>query len=1096
MSPSGQSGLGVLRRLRLRDVVLWTLLPAALCLYLLGSSIADYRRMAQFDDWWSNSARVDRFAWWRVRSLLQLPSTLALDQRLSVEDTQRPLVDLRVDRAEFDRIATDPLAAAGATAKAYLFEGNSIQEVELKLRGDTSVHWTAEKKTFAIKSTRGEMFHDSRSHVFSSKEVLAQFAANSMAQDFGLLAPKTAIVPVYLNQRFYGMFRAFAPLDETFLRNAGRIPGNIFRGDTAERGDYFKGLPRELFVNPYIWDRVANNDRPGAIGTAKLFDFVERVNQAASHELGSGSFELGSIVDSLNTHSDSALTSLFEILDRDEIARLLALDLVVGDPWHTSGVHNHFWYEDSSSGLLHPIPWDLRMLDLEHPPPQSRFNRFWRAALRDPRILQGALDEVWRKNRNQELLATVTERVESTWNGYRDGFEFDRLRRGPISDVGTPQQVLATLRKNLATLEGWCNDARASVAITPQGEHRAVIDIVVDGRAGIQWQGLELEPGQTGSLIADTDLDGAQTSRDRVVPLFGESPRFEVGYHEVLQPGSRADERLEREGLHYRYFLHTAGSLPAPEALLMINSITGTAVRATPLSAGTPLPSSDSVHPWRLLEPPAREMKLEGEVRLTQTLEIPRNTTLKIAAGTRLVLAPDVSIHCKGRIESLGSPSAPITFSSSDPLRPWGSLALWGRGADQSRFTHTRFSGGGGALLDDVEYTGMVCVHWASDVSFEDCEFGANQRCDDALHADVANVSLLRSWFHDANADSIDFDISTGRIENCKIERSGNDGFDLMTCSPELIGNQILDSGDKGISVGENSNPLIFANTIRGCQRGIEVKDRSSPVILNNTLEANRTGVIARLKNWRYERGGWPQLVRSSVSGNGQDLVLEPTARLTASGSRIGGEDDSATPVDLRWLYALQGIALGEPALGALTSWSTTPRALLVAEENYPDAWIAPAATWKSRGGITSTRLSDDCLVARMNALPGRLGRSVSWDLTDPTRTNWLVIEAAAVSLDSATLIVGRPGNGLDTAELRVPLTLASEPNRFAYTVVALPSGSWSSLAFDLQPTRPVAPALFSSPTEWPAPGSTPGQFRLHSWRVISAPTETLSPQR
>jgi hypothetical protein len=43
------------------------------------------------------------------------------------------------------------------------------------------------------------------------------------------------------------------------------MPGNIFRADTAERGDYFKGLPREVFANPFIWDRAANNDRPGRV---------------------------------------------------------------------------------------------------------------------------------------------------------------------------------------------------------------------------------------------------------------------------------------------------------------------------------------------------------------------------------------------------------------------------------------------------------------------------------------------------------------------------------------------------------------------------------------------------------------------------------------------------------------------------------------------------------------------------------------------------------------------------------------------------------------------------------------------------------------
>ena len=94
--------------------------------------------------------------------------------------------------------------------------------------------------------------------------------------------------------------------------------------------------------------------------------------------------------DEVSPDGSEPIDKLFERIDRAEISRLLALDLCVGDPWHSSGVHNQFWYEDPSSGVLHPIAWDLRMLDLDHPPADSRFNRFWRAALREPMAIQYA----------------------------------------------------------------------------------------------------------------------------------------------------------------------------------------------------------------------------------------------------------------------------------------------------------------------------------------------------------------------------------------------------------------------------------------------------------------------------------------------------------------------------------------------------------------------------------------------------------------------------------------------------------------------------------------------------------------------------------
>ena len=1087
MSPTGPSGPGVLRpvrhfpgvwrRMRLFDVVLWSVLPLALCLYLFGASVVDYARMRNFDDWWSAFARVDHFAWWRVRSALELPHAVGLDHGLSVEDTHRALVDLRVDRAEFDRMADDPVGRAGMAVTAQLVEGDAASEVELRLRGDTSVHWTAEKKTLAMKSARGEMFQGNRTTVFSAKEVLPQFAANSMALDFGLIATPTAVVPVFLNQRFYGMFRAFAPLDETFLRNAGRIPGNIFRGDTAERGDAFKYLPRELFLNPYIWDRVAANDRPGAIGTAKLAKFVALVEQVNAGELAPAG-------------EPQALERLFEILDRDEISRLFALMLVVGDPWHTSGVHNHFWYEDSSSGLLHPIPWDLRTLDLDRPPPGANYNRFWRAALSDPRVFAGALREIHERNRDGKLLEAVTRRVEDTWQRYRDGFEYDALRCGPAGtapnpEVGTADEVLATLRKNVAKLETWCADARASVVTSPDAK---VIDVVVLGRAPVEIPEFVCLASVHGgpaawSVSADTDLDGVPSAGDTRIAeaALGSThatPVREAG-RIVLLPGIRARQQLEVEPLVYRFFV-TGHVAPSP---VLRNALDGSSIhpgdRPVP---GSALPTAKSAHPWSFREPEAREIRLAGTQRLTETLEVPRGATLLIEPGTRLVLEPDVSIHVLGRVIAEGSASAPIELVNAVEKHPWGSLALLGSGADGSLFRHVKFKGGGGALLDDFEYTGMVCVHWARGVRFEDCEFSDNLRCDDALHVDVGDATVTRCWFHDTNADALDFDISTGTIEASRVERAGNDGFDLMTCSPRIVGNVISGNGDKGISVGENSSPFVFANTITGCNRGVEVKDRSSPLLLANSIVGNKTGVLARLKNWRYEKGGWPRLVHSRVAENGKDLVIEQDARLT----RLERPDEgkAALAADARWIYLLEGISPDVEGTGVDARWRPAPTAGILDEERFVEFFAAPGATWRRTGGVTGLRVEDQSLLVRLGADEGAIARDVDWTAS-AGRTRFLVLESSASDVEAARVRLGIDG----APPLETPLVLDADPERSSFTVIPLGEARVRELALSAVPRTRIdhSPIVRLR---------TPGALRLHRWFVVSAETSALEPAR
>ena len=106
----------------------------------------------------------------------------------------------------------------------------------------------------------------------------------------------------------------------------------------------------------------------------------------------------------------------------------------------------------------------------------------------DPRVFAGALREIHERNRDGKLLEAVTRRVEDTWRRYRDGFEYDALRCGPAGtapnpEVGTADEVLATLRKNVAKLETWCADARASVVTSQDAK---VIDVVVLGRAPVE----------------------------------------------------------------------------------------------------------------------------------------------------------------------------------------------------------------------------------------------------------------------------------------------------------------------------------------------------------------------------------------------------------------------------------------------------------------------------------------------------------------------------------------------------------------------------------------------------------------------------------
>ena len=830
------------------------------------------------------------------------------------------------------------------------------------------------------------------------------------------------------------------------------MPGNIFRGDTAERGEYFKGLPRDLFRNPAIWDRVAsaNSSVTEAQATAGLVEWLEL----------------------LNGRTREAHLAFMQRMDRQELSRLLALMLLVGDPYHMSGVHNQLWYEDPSSGLMHPIVWDLRVLDLARPLPGSQFNTFWLAVLRDPNVLSGALAEL--HARGPGAIERAREAATSAWQTHTEAFEFDALRAGVISETGRPSEIVERLHKNYAELERRITDARGSMRLEYIGD-RWILDVAVEGWAAIELTGFEAPPDGAQPLKSapDLNLNGVLDTRDAPLPFPIRMP-----------PACSVGRKLEPEVMHYRWFLYGPNSAAARPVPLFVNAHTGAAVELKELEHGTPIPVSSSWHPWSLrTAPSARVRKWSSAVRLDQDVIIPAGEELILAPGTRLDIAPDVSILARGKITAVGTAEQPIVIRQLVPGAPWGTVALQGAGADGSRFAHVRFEGGGGDLLEHVQYKGMVCTHWTKDVRFESCEFSDNLRCDDALNAVHAETDLSNCFFHDVNADAVDYDYSIGTIENCTIERAGNDGFDLMSCEPTLAGNTIVDSGDKGISIGERAAPFVFNNRISGCLIGIEVKDLSRPTIVHCDVNDNETGLLSRSKNWRYGAGGRPILVRTLISGNRTDFDQGASSHSSVHQAQIGPPGDQESPTataegDIEWVLGPAGIVSNRGVAGSVASWGRREPFDVLARAQLRDTFERPERRWKFAGGVRRIEEYEGVLEAELRGRTGRLALRQPLDLTDASRRYQLVLELAAEGLSGVRAgAVQVQASTRDLPDTR-PCNLGRDARQFAFTVIDLPAGEYAGLFFELESS------------------SGRGQLRIADWRVIAMDELTWARKR
>ena len=1043
-------------RVRTATLLIFTLPILGLLLYIFLAAVGHYRQRIQFDDFWGAAATLKEAFASRLRSAVGVPAALLQEQRFDPEQPDPGQVRLIIPGGEWDRLHDDPLAHWGEWFDAELRQGAVLSRARVRKRGDNSVHWTSPKRSFTLRTELEETLNGHRTLALSAKDVLPAFLANRLAEEAGLFTPHTEISPVYLNDRFYGLFRMIEVIDESFLRRFDRLPGNVFRGETAERGEAFKNQPRNLFWNPYIWDLAARNSRAASSGDAGLRALLAWVNST-----------------SLEEHR-----AIDRLMHRKDISRLLALMLLVGDPYHMDDVHNQFWYEDPWSGYLHPIAWDLRLLPLDQPPMQ--LNSVFRAALRDPLVLDGVLRDLRELIHDRRFAALGDSLVRAVYRRYQPYFRYEYARGSLIPEIGTPDEVLATLHRNIALLTRWLEDARVAYQGTSGSDGVVVLDLETRGMAGARLTGLVAGKGNVrAELFADQNLNGRLDRDDGRLGLVTEQTSGGVRYRLteplVLVPGWNTRGKGASEGRrHYRLFLTGGASDVVPE---LRRRFTDVAVEPARWEQEAVIHPSDGWHPWQLIPRTGGTRRLSGLVRLTENLFIPPEDTLIVAPGSTLQLGPDVSVIVYGQLRAMGTADRPITVEPAVAGRPWGTFALQGERSNGSRFAHFRARGGGGAVIGEVEYTGAVSVQYSHQITIEHLEVTDNMRSDDAFHAYHATVTMTDCVFRNTIGDAIDFDFAGGRIQRCRFDQSGNDGIDLMTSNPLIADNDIRNSGDKGISVGEDSHPVVFNNLIRDNVRGVEVKDHSEPLLLNNTIVGNRVGVAARRKNPRYGGGGWPKLINTWVTDNGKDLERDAFSRITMLGSTLGSDSTRVEepPENLPWLYRRFGIAPDNLGRGT-TTWREVASLPPIDTTGFREDFLSVADGWTGSGGVERLEKWRDNLVLETHGREAIITRQVSWQLREPAV---LLFELAGRDLESASVNVES-----DRGTISLPFTPDRDFTSYSLLTMPLPPGRYHSITIRAR----AVPGLDRLSRVTNLLERRSGRLELHRYGVYSMP--------
>lgn len=214
---------------------------------------------------------------------------------------------------------------------------------------------------------------------------------------------------------------------------------------------------------------------------------------------------------------------------------------------------------------------------------------------------------------------------------------------------------------------------------------------------------------------------------------------------------------------------------------------------------------------------------------------------LVIRKGVQVLIDPDVSIQIKGTLLVDGSKEFPVVFTSSNDLKPWGSL-YWQNNHHISKLKHFKVINGNNHRTSLQYYSGVVSAY-NSTIILENCEFKQNRGID-VLNVKYSYSLVDRCLVIDNADDAIDYDFSSGKIMNSKFISNGGDGVDLSFATTLIENNFFEKNADKGISVGEKSMPIIKNNQLKSSQIGIAVKDISVARITGNTFIENKKDIF------------------------------------------------------------------------------------------------------------------------------------------------------------------------------------------------------------------------------------------------------------
>ncbi len=783
------------------------------------------------------------------------------------------------------------------------YPDGQLLQVDMRYRGDFFWHWAMRKKSWRVKTSKTAMWNHMRKFNLIVPKTPAMVGGDLgywLARDMGLIAPESEVVELWINGEPRGAHTQVEQLEELVIRKNGRMPGDLFTGELVQR-DAYTGRPGRVFQFPGIWEKVAINNHFDDDANSSIVRLCELVQAEPSEEVYA---ELRTL---LNYEAFGLFTAYRQLTQSG----------------HYDNAHNWRLYYDPWRNRFEPVVWDPNAWHKNWLPdsPELAFEMPFFCELDDVlarddqyRLASSrALTQYLSQGSEERLLRHYDDRCRSVAGAVRRDPDLAQFFK-PVEETQV-EQAMVELRSQIQSL--WSEYADRHFAQAPSvalrtlwsghGEHR--VRIALSDYQPIEGLAFEFEQPVTAlpkAFLGYVDGKGERVDVDISGAVILEGTRVRVRV--PLMPGFRMEAREARSFVKRKAYIPQVRTYdlrivfedkdtpsPITTRYEASNGRTGPLMVADDLEAVSVGESFSVVLPNRIEQPQrwSGNIRISGQDTIRDVVIIEPGTVLEMEAGASVIF--------ENKVLARGTKEMPIIVRPAiEGQEPWGVLAIRGSGANQSQLSFCTMYGGSGWKLPLAEYSAMLSIHNVADVRVEDCHFRDSQVVDDMVHAVYATDILFRNCLFERSLfDSLDIDISNGRVESCDFVDSGNDSLDLMTSTVVVTDTKVVGSKDKAFSVGEGSHLILKNSLMDSCLLGVEVKDGSSAFIVHCDFVGNGIALNTYKKNWRYNDGGDVHAHKCWFDKNDETATADKNSRVFIGNSYYLDSPESSRRVTL-----------------------------------------------------------------------------------------------------------------------------------------------------------------------------------------------------